>query len=667
MRVNSKLRIGALLLCTLPIFQGCGGGGNDDEGEEPPAPATLKLTLAGLVTDGPIAGAAVTVTVGSRTFSATADANGFYEIPLEVPEDSGDDFVQATATGSAGQSEVKFSSLLGELDRLITQAGPDGRLVASENIRVNVTNLSTAEAALLEGNGDSPITSDAALNAALGTLNYVRLFDIAAAIKLFVDGDFDLPEGIVDTAAFAASPDAQRAFLNRTKAFDRSAFDAALESIALDPDLTGADSSSPPARAFALYGSTTGFDIFEPVEAYEFSPDGAGRLYGQTYDAATTWTIEGKKLIGTLDEPIVSDTGILIDSDGDGYEEASEAVHDVTHGFVLIPLGLRAAQVQTLITRSLPGEPELPPTEVRNIRTVTLVTPTDDASFFKPLTALNSQTIGAGALLEDAEGNLTLSADLYSFNAASDAGDAQLQQRTFTAQQAGNVLTLQFPSGLQAQYRKIEALDACASLMLTDYQTSSGEKRLGRTLSTCVQPGTHLQLDDVPGVYYQFAKGDEFYDQPLFDLGFRLIYRADGTGSQGSQYLYEGQVGDSVDDGSPSIEFRWVLDETGALVNTRYVDEYSETEPYNCEPLISDTCLPWDERTIHPLAEDGQRLYVLETRRNDYPLTTESPATTSLRYYDRATLPAAKTRTTAPITAVPGRDIGLMKAINLRE
>lgn len=78
-----------------------------------PAPATSKVTLSGTVTDAPIANAIVTATVGDQTFTATADANGNYSLPIEIDETDAGEFVTLTARGVGDQSYVEFKSLAG--------------------------------------------------------------------------------------------------------------------------------------------------------------------------------------------------------------------------------------------------------------------------------------------------------------------------------------------------------------------------------------------------------------------------------------------------------------------------------------------------------------------------------------------------------------------------
>ena len=63
-----------------------------------------QFTLRGVVTDGPLAQASVVAAVGAQRFTATADAEGRYSLPVVSSTPS--DFVTLTATGAGAQSAV---------------------------------------------------------------------------------------------------------------------------------------------------------------------------------------------------------------------------------------------------------------------------------------------------------------------------------------------------------------------------------------------------------------------------------------------------------------------------------------------------------------------------------------------------------------------------------
>ncbi len=87
----------------------------------PPPDATL--TFEGQVVDSPVASAAVTVRVGSRSFTGAADGTGHYSITATIPPTATADFVSIEAVGSTADPQVRFRSLVGPFEVLVAQAG----------------------------------------------------------------------------------------------------------------------------------------------------------------------------------------------------------------------------------------------------------------------------------------------------------------------------------------------------------------------------------------------------------------------------------------------------------------------------------------------------------------------------------------------------------------
>ena len=163
------------------------------------------LLLKGVVSDGPIANALVTATVGSKTFTATADALGAYSLPLQT--DNLSDAIQLSASGVGTQSMVKLTSLLGDVAALAKLADKDGQLSSAQTQATQVTHYSTALAALVkESNADQAPATQAKLDELSVAVSGDRLIELATAIKLVVDKGVALPAGVADTAALVNKP-----------------------------------------------------------------------------------------------------------------------------------------------------------------------------------------------------------------------------------------------------------------------------------------------------------------------------------------------------------------------------------------------------------------------------------------------------------------------------
>ncbi|MCA0177571.1 MAG: cadherin-like domain-containing protein [Proteobacteria bacterium] len=200
-----------------------------------------QMVLTGRAYDAPLAGAAVTAEVGSARFSATADADGYYSLPVTAGAQEA--FVVLTAAGAQAQAQVVLNSLVGEAVRLAAAVGEDGRTVADADISaLKVTNITTAQAALAtQINGGTQPATQAALDAANAEVAPDALLQMAALIRMVADGASALPQGVADTRALVTNLDAYRAF--------------AAEQVMNSPELiadTQAAMAADPALALAL-------------------------------------------------------------------------------------------------------------------------------------------------------------------------------------------------------------------------------------------------------------------------------------------------------------------------------------------------------------------------------------------------------------------------------
>lgn len=155
------------------------------------------LTIAGLVTDGPISNARVSLTLGDETFSATADEDGNYSLDLQLSNMT--DVVLLNALGSEenAQENVELVSFVGNAAELLTTMGDDRLIDASIKPEANITHVSTASFLLVqEANQGNTPDSFAAFSSLMETLNSQNLVELAAFINILVDNpDFTVAEG----------------------------------------------------------------------------------------------------------------------------------------------------------------------------------------------------------------------------------------------------------------------------------------------------------------------------------------------------------------------------------------------------------------------------------------------------------------------------------------
>lgn len=192
----------------------------------------LRLTLQGIVTDSRIKKANIEVLVGKQTFTTIADEQGSYNILLEVDDSYGDQKVMIKALGDNDfQPEVEFVSSLASFNTLIEEASDDSTLNKIENFGVNVTNLTTADYALvLQGND---------------TIDEDEKLWLATLIKIIVDGKgddaYELPSGVTSTLDLVDDSATAEAFALQVNADNPELITEVTKTITSDPSVMSED------------------------------------------------------------------------------------------------------------------------------------------------------------------------------------------------------------------------------------------------------------------------------------------------------------------------------------------------------------------------------------------------------------------------------------------
>lgn len=252
----------------------------------------VSLTLEGKVTDNPIANAKVTAEVAGKQFHATADADGLYSLALEVDDSLLGELVKLSAVGPETDSKTRLVALLGSVNRLLDMAGSDATLTREETILVNVTNVSTAVAALLkEANGGEAVTTAETFESLQNQYDATRVLPLATAIKLVLDFApahelLKLPEGVADTQALVEDKQQVLAYLTKVKGMLLSVYEAAEAEIIDDPNLMRA-----PVQSSEVVGSYF-FKYQDGVKRGDrlvLAANGTGQLHLGSAATAFTW------------------------------------------------------------------------------------------------------------------------------------------------------------------------------------------------------------------------------------------------------------------------------------------------------------------------------------------------------------------------------------------
>ncbi|MFT7307112.1 MAG: hypothetical protein ACI9P7_002383 [Candidatus Azotimanducaceae bacterium] len=259
----------------------------------------FEKTLTGLVTDGPIPFATVSVTINGTTFTTQADEFGQYSLPIASSSLESLVKVEASGTDPETSTPIEFVNFTGTFERVI------------EDEPENVTNVTTASFILaVEANDGTEPTTLAELQAAETAIDANKLFELAAVIKLLVDDpNYTLPEGYDNILDFAADGAAVATFVAEAGS---AAIDAAIAEILADSDLVvGFKETNIPDRYFAVPTANPGYlarrgGIFE-FDATDFTGSilAFNSFSGTPIEQTFTWSVEQGRLVIEYDLPVV--------------------------------------------------------------------------------------------------------------------------------------------------------------------------------------------------------------------------------------------------------------------------------------------------------------------------------------------------------------------------
>lgn len=271
---------------------------------------TSKLTLAGKVTDQPIPKALVSVQLDSGLFTTEADENGDYSIELTLDESDAEKLVKLKAKGQGEFEHVEFISQLGSASELQIAAGKDGILQSEENFSVNVTNVTTAEYALLN-EIENAFNNSVSLKKSKLEINAQAKLELATLIKAIVDNqNVDLPEGVNNTLELAKNKQKASAFLTKLKAEQPELVEKTEQALKADENLIKPIS-------FSLNGQYWLAETAFSNGLYlglTFKEDGTGYALGEkTY--SFKWKQSGQSVDITFVDELILESSSLFDKD----------------------------------------------------------------------------------------------------------------------------------------------------------------------------------------------------------------------------------------------------------------------------------------------------------------------------------------------------------------
>ncbi|WP_129644380.1 carboxypeptidase-like regulatory domain-containing protein [Peristeroidobacter agariperforans] len=644
--LRSGRSLGKAVLSTLMLsaLAACGGGGGSSDGTgnnnggngngNPPAPTMSRLTLTGTVTDAPIPSAVVTATIGSQTFTTTADANGNYRLELAVEESAAGGFITLKAKGAGAQSYVEFTSRLGAFQALKTQAGSDEVLSSSENFATQITNVSTALAVLLqEANGGQAVNSQTLIDTLTPKLSAEALLRLAAAIKLLVDQPdvYPMPSGQTSLQSLLANATLREELVTDLFIQNPTTFRNAQSAIASDPTLTQPiTTASLPSTltAASLRNDVAAYGISDRTVSYTFNSNGTGVASTATRNLNMTWTVSGASVEITYDDgPVEMGGWELASCPGDDYGDtpAEYEVAYSTPGVKLTLLNkdlLAITESRHVVARgcgTIGPQPEIV-TEARTIL--------DDQDFLPfDIAELRDSTRTLWIYNRDPDGEYvgrSFMPDVAQLNANGTGTTRAFGKQFSWSLDASGALNIAFVDGVTARFRSIRELDSVATDVLYEFTLPSGRRvDAGASLRTDPQQQLAFTPDHVLGRHYFFGL-DRAPIAPGAK-GSRWRFDAGGLGTREAEYLDQNgnlYVRDSSSGGYYSYwAFEWIIE------GDELVLKYCEPDWVPCN-LTQDAHM-----TV--LARDGARTYWFETWRQYVPDVDQGFLTdTLIRYYD---------------------------------
>ncbi|WP_155730596.1 hypothetical protein [Pseudoalteromonas luteoviolacea] len=140
--------------------------------------------------------------MGEHILHAVVDANGNYEIDIDLDKSEKNNLIKLFAQGGT-QKDVALISQLGEFAGLVEAVGQGNTVESSEYFGINITNVTTAEYAFIV-EGGSVLTYEAELAAAQAHVDREEKLEVAALLKAAIDHGQALPDGIDSTLELAS-------------------------------------------------------------------------------------------------------------------------------------------------------------------------------------------------------------------------------------------------------------------------------------------------------------------------------------------------------------------------------------------------------------------------------------------------------------------------------
>ncbi|MDQ2068625.1 hypothetical protein [Natronospira bacteriovora] len=335
------------------------------------------IQMIGRVAGPIITDADIEAQVGETIYQTSSDEQGMYALRLSIREP--DDMVSLKATDPT-DGFILFRSYLGDMERVQSLATNDGLLTREQNVGVNITNVSTANAALMrwQNEGQAPET-EAERVALRDAFSANLLLRSSALIRIAVEdpdrtivpaaGGSLRQAGLAmadsdDTSSLIEQEETRISYEQEVLENDPDSINNAIAEIVSDPDLVqGIDEDDTPNDWFGITGPEP--NIITGTQ-FRFEEDGTG-LYSNHVDAVTfQWEVIDGTLELNLDDELTTGAFCWVeDEDGNDYQTVCITRLD-EFGATLVAQedGMDIVSISQTGTRDFPDEPDRESVEV---------------------------------------------------------------------------------------------------------------------------------------------------------------------------------------------------------------------------------------------------------------------------------------------------------------
>ncbi|MDD3764521.1 MAG: hypothetical protein PHP86_14625 [Nevskiales bacterium] len=636
MRLSNLVRSGALITSVL-LLSACGGGtsGIDGPGAE--------LVLKGAIADPAFADATVVVGIGDYRTEARADGDGRFSVDLAgIPADRSR-IVSIFATAD-GAPSVRLASYLGSATELLAQAGTDGILDVTGNMRLVPTPISTAEAAIIDaGDALSTLTGET-LDRKRYSLDFDAVIDVATALDLIIHNPaYALPQNTADTFAFAGDADSRKAYVQDLKRNHADDWSAARLTVVQQQAAFGTFTPADvPSQLLVANVPQLAYEVSTQLSTplgLSFASGGTGSVYDNHFHSATSWSLDATGyLVSEPADPDAFEFSEYVDCESYG----ASLYLTVTGEYIryrIAALGPR----HVVVFRDIRETSQCPSSPVRYSADMVVYTRLSDDDFEPAASVAFADRTVSVPVYTDASNHRSLhvAPNLLSFY-ANGTGTGLLFNDAFAWTFAAGRLQITFANGAQAAYRKLRTqVTDEATLWLAEIR--QGQQQYADFGLFFESGDWTFAEQDVPGTYFQFGYGDETNPQDPVQ-GFTLNFAADHGGYYSDDTYYERPDGVRYlqrTGNRPEDQIHWTLESPTTLVAIR--TWIYATDQYDCNLETDADCVIYDRREIHPMRSDGDGVvwFEIRTYAQDSPEgvgPTSLPHYTQARYYDRSPL-----------------------------